>query len=140
MKSTPHQLVKERFGGRSGLVEKLADMVDQHHGDSSTDEVKARLFGLSNKKLLRLYRVEQKVREQYGDRDGLIKHLVDQRSAAGLTADDAYRTKLETLSKARLLDMTRQRFGTKPSKQTPEERLAKKRGRKARARALQKAG
>ncbi len=139
MKPTPHQQVKKSFESRVALVEKLAEMVDKHHGDSSKDHVKSRLMALSNQKLLRLYRVEQKVRERFGDRDGIIKHIVDKRKAAGLTADDAYRAKLETFSKAQLLDMTRMRHADKPKKQTPQERLAKKHGRKQRARAMDKA-
>jgi hypothetical protein len=140
MKPTPHQLVKKNFESRSGLVDKLVDLVDKHHGDSSNEQVKSRLMALSNQKLLRLYRVEQKVRERFGDKDGLIKHILEQRKAAGFTADDALRTKLEGCSKAQLLDMAKQRLPAKPKKQTPDERLAKKRGRKQRARAMDKLG
>ena len=140
MKPTPHQQVKKSFESRGGLVDKLVDMVDKHHGDSTKDQVKSRLMALSNQKLLRLYRVEQKVRERFGDKDGMIKHILDARSAAGYTADDALKTKLETLSKAELLDMTKRRYPEKPKKQTAQQRLAKKRGRKQRARALEKAG
>jgi|SRR5688572_22484408 len=140
MKPTPHQVVKKNFEGRAGLVAKLVDMVDMHHGDTTKDEVKSRLMALSNQKLLRLYRVEQKVRERFGDKDGMIKHILEQRTAAGYTADDTLKTKLENMSKAELLDMTRRRHPAKPKKQTAEERLAKKRGRKQRARALEKLG
>lgn len=140
MRPTPHQTVNKSFESRSALVEKLADMVDKQHDDASTDDVKARLMGLSNKKLLRLYNVEQRVRERFGDRDSLVNHIIEARKAAGLTADDKFREKLEGYSKARLLDMTRQKYGERQTKQTPEQRLAKKRGRKARARALEKAG
>lgn len=138
MRSTPLQTVKKNFESRAELVKQLADLVDRQHGDSSTDEVKSRLMGLSNKKLLRLYQVEQKVREKFGDRDKLIAHIVDARKAAGHTADDSFKAKLETYSKARLLDMTRQTYGERPAKQTPEQRLAKKRGRKQRERAQSK--
>jgi hypothetical protein len=139
MKPTPHQLVKKNFETRAGLVDKLADMVDKQHGDASKENVKSRLMALPNKKLLRLYQVEQKVRERFGDKDGLIKHIVDKRKEAGLTADDALRTRLEGFTKKRLLDMTKQRHDARPAKQTPEQRLAKKRGRKERARAMDKA-
>lgn len=139
MKPTPHQQVKKSFESRASLVEKLAEMVDKHHGDTSTDHVKSRLMALSNKKLLRLYRVEQKIRERFGDKDGLIKHIVDKRQAAGLTADDTFRAKLGALSKAQLLDMSRMRHPERTEKQTPEQRLASKNGRKQRARAMEKA-
>ena len=140
MKPTPHQLVKKSFESRANLVQKLVDMVDKHHGDNTNDEVKSRLMALSNQKLLRLYRVEQKVRERFGDKDGLIKHILEKRKASGFTADDVLKTKLESLSKAQLLDMTKQRLPERPAKQTPEERLKRKRGRKQRARALDKSG
>lgn len=140
MRPTPHQVVTKNFESRSALVDKLADMVDKQRGDSSKDDVKARLMGLSNKKLLRLYNVEQRVRERYGDRDGLVKHIIETRTQAGLTADDSFREKLDGFSKARLLDMTRQKHAPRQTKQTPEQRMAKKRGRKARARAQEKAG
>jgi len=136
MKPTPMQVVKREFGSREKLVEQLADQVDRHPDDGSTDDTKRRLMGLSNQKLLRLYRVEQKVRERFGDREQLVEHLVTTRQKAGHTADDDYRRKLGDCSKARLLDMTRQKLGERPAKQTPEAKLARKRGRKARERAL----
>ena len=138
MKPTPLQNVKKNFESRSKLAETLSSMVDQQHGDSGADAVKARMMGLSNKKLLRLYKVEQTVRERFGDRAGLVKHIMDARKAAGVTADDTFRAKLDSYTKARLLDMTRQKHGTPDPKQTPEERLATKRGRKARERAMSK--
>lgn len=138
MKPTPMQVVNDEFGGREKLVDQLAGMVDRHPDDDSTDDTKKRLNGLSNQKLLRLYRVEQKVRERFGDRDALVEHVISARQKAGHTADDAYRTKLADYTKAKLLDLTRQKLGEKPAKQTPEERLAKKRGRKQRERAQSK--
>lgn len=138
MKPTPMQVVKNEFGGREQLVEQLSTMVDRHPDDGSTEDTKKRLMGLSNQKLLRLYRVEQKVRERFGDREKLVEHIISARQTAGHTADDDYRAKLDGYTKARLLDLTRQRLGEKPAKQTDEQRLAKKRGRKARERALSK--
>jgi len=139
MRKTPFQVVKDSFGGRESLVEKLAGMVDDLHGDGA-DGVKSRLQGLSNQKLIRLYRVEQTVRERYGDRAKLIDHVLGARTKAGLTAGDTYRAKIEKFTKARLLDLTRQKLGEAPKKQTPEQRLASKRGKKERERALSKLG
>lgn len=140
MKKTPMQTVKDKFGGRADLVGKLVSMVDKQHGDDSDDAVRGRLMGLPNKKLLRLYAVEQKVRERFGDKAKLVQHIVDARKAAGHTADEAYKTKIGTFSKARLLDMTHQKLGTKPAKLTPEQKLANKRGKKQLARAKAKIG
>jgi hypothetical protein len=139
MTASPLALVKEKFGGRSGLVDKLAGMVDDLH-DEGADKVRSRLMSLSNAKLLRLYRTEQTVRERFGDRGKLVDHIVSARKTAGLTADDAFRTKLGTFSKGKLLDLARQNHGEAPAKQTPEQKLAAKRGKKARARALAKIG
>lgn len=133
MKPTPLQIVKEKFGGRDALAGELAAMVDKMHGDESTDDVKSRLLGLSNPKLLRLYRVEQTVREQYGDKAKLVDHLIEKRRDAGHTADDTFREKLSGYTKARLLDLTRQKFGARPEKLTPEQKKALKRGKKAKA-------
>ncbi len=138
MKPTPKQVVAEQFGSREKLVDQLVSVVDRHHGDESADETKARLMGLPNSKLLRLYQVEQKVRERFGDRAKLEAHIIESRKAAGHTADADFETKLASYSKARLLDMTRERLGERPAKQTDEERLANKRGRKQRERALSK--
>lgn len=135
MRPTPLQVVKKSFQDRAGLVAKLAEMVDRQRGDSTVEEVKFRLMGLSNKKLLRLYEVEQKVREKFGDREKLLEHIVTVRKAAGLTADETFRQKLGTFSKARLLDLSRTRYGERPAKLTPEQKAAKRRGRKQKERA-----
>ena len=137
MRKTPLQTVKERFESREKLIEQLAGMVDDLHGSG---DLAARLGGLSNQKLLRLYGVEQKVRERFGDRDKLVTHILDARKTAGLTADDDFKNKLEGYSKGRLLDMTRMRHGDRPAKVTPEQKLKSKRGKKQRERALAKIG
>lgn len=138
MKSTPMQVVKNEFGSREKLVDQLAGMVDRHPDDGSADDTKKRLMGLSNQKLLRLYQVEQKVRERFGDRDQLVEQIIEARTKAGHTADDDFKAKLATYSKAQLLDMTRQKLGERPAKLTDEQKLAGKRGRKQRERALSK--
>lgn len=135
MRATPLQTVKKSFENKAKLVEQLAQSVDKQRGDTTPEQVKARLMGLSNKKLLRLYKVEQKVRERFGDREKLLQHIVDARKAGGLTADAAFRTKLETFTKARLLDLANEKHGTKPAKLTAEQKQKAKRGRKAKARA-----
>lgn len=135
--STPLQIVKDKFGGRQKLVEQLSSLVDKQHGDDDA-ATKSRLMGLSNAKLLRLYKVEQAVRERYGDRAKLVSAIVDARKKAGMTVDDGVKTKLAGFTKARLLDLAKMKLGDKPAKQTPAERLAKKRGRKQLERAKSK--
>ena len=138
MKLSPMQQVKKSFESRAKLVEQLVPMVDRQRGDSTDDEVKSRLMGLSNTKLLRLYRSEQAAREKFGDRAKIVAHIVDARKKAGLSHDAKFVGSLERHSKARLLDMTNIKYAPAPKKLTPEERLAKKRGRKERERALSK--
>ena len=131
MKPTPLQTVKKSFGTRADLATQLSTMVDKRNGDETEAQVKSRLLGLSNRKLLRLYRVEQRVREQYGDKSKLVDQLMDARVEAGHTADETLRTKLEGYSKARLLDLTRQKLAPRAQKLTPEQKSARKRGKKA---------
>jgi len=140
MRPSPLQIVKDKFGGRAKLVDQLVSSVDKAHGDENDAAVKSRLMGLSNAKLLRLHGVEQKVREKFGDRAKLITAVVDARKKAGLSVDDAFKGTLTGATKGRLLDLTRQKLADKPAKQTPEQKLAKKRGKKQRARAMTKLG
>jgi hypothetical protein len=140
MRKTPLQTVKEKFDGREKLVAELVGMVDKMHGDDSDAAVKTRLMGLSNQKLLRLYAVEQKVRERFGDKAKLVTHIMDARKKAGLTSDATLQTKLETYAKAQLLDLTRMNHGEPDAKQTPEQRMATKHGKKQIARAKSKMG
>ncbi len=139
MKPSPLQAVKKNFNTRGELVDKLVSMVDRFHGDSSDDDVRSRLMSLSNKKLLRLYKTEQKVREGFGSRDAVIEAIVAARKKAGLTSDADFVKSLESHSKARLLDMTNANHGERPQKQTPEQRMKSKRGKKQRERAKAKA-
>lgn len=135
MRPSPQQIVKKSFETRAKLVAQLVESIDKLRGDTSAEEVKSRLMGLSNKKLLRLHRVEQTVRERFGDREKLVAHIIDARKKGGLTVDDAFRAKLETYPKGRLLDMTHAKHGEAQAKQTPEEKLKAKRGRKQKDRA-----
>lgn len=138
-KPTPLATVKDKFGGRAELVGKLADMVDDLH-DEGDSAVKSRLMGLSNKKLLRLYTIEQAVREKFGDREKLIDHLMAARKTAGLTANDDYKDKLQALSKGRLLDLSKSKLGVAAAKWTPEQKMKSKHGRKQIERAKSKLG
>jgi hypothetical protein len=138
MGASPLEIVKDKFGGRAKLVEELAAMVDKQHGDSTTEAAKSRLMGLSNAKLLRLYRVEQVVRERYGDRAKLVAQVIDARKRAGYTVDDAYRAKLDGFSKARLLDLARAKLPEAEKKKPKAEKLAARRGKKQRARVAAK--
>ena len=135
---SPLQTIKSDFENRENIVSKLVEMVDDLH-DEGAEGLKVRISRLSNKKLLRLYTIENKVREQYGDREKLIDHLIAARKEAGLTADDNYRRVLTGYSKGRLWTL-RDKVAPRAQKLTPEQRLKNKRGRKERERALSKIG
>jgi hypothetical protein len=97
--ASPLVRVKEEFGGKDKLVDKLVGLVDA--GDESKDELRKRLLGAANSKLLRLHVVATKVKQQ-GGHDNLA---VAAATGAGHGKDKDYVTKLESFSNGRLVDM-----------------------------------
>jgi hypothetical protein len=96
---SPLELVNDTFGGKDKLVDKLVGLLES---DESKEDLRKRLLGVANKKLLRLHRVASAVREKYGSRDKLLDQTA---TAIGRAKDKDYRTRLDDLSTARLLDM-----------------------------------
>lgn len=97
--ASPLARVKEEFGGKDKLVDKLVGLVDA--GDESKDDLRKRLLGAANSKLLRLHLVATKVKEQ-GGRDKLAAAAA---SAVGHGKDKDYVAKLGAFSNGRLVDM-----------------------------------
>ena len=97
--NSPLARVKEEFGGKDKLVDKLVGLVDA--GDESKDDLRKRLLGAANSKLLRLHVVATKVKEQ-GGHDQLAAAAA---SGVGHGKDKDYVTKLESFSNGRLVDM-----------------------------------
>ena len=97
--NSPLARVKEEFGGKDKLVDKLVGLVDA--GDESKDELRKRLLGAANSKLLRLHVVATKVKQQ-GGHDQLAAAAA---AGAGHGKDKDYVTKLESFSNGRLVDM-----------------------------------
>ena len=97
--SSPLARVKEEFGGKDKLVDKLVGLVDA--GEESKDDLRKRLLGAANSKLLRLHIVASKVKEQ-GGHDKLAAAAA---LGAGHGKDKDYVTKLESFSNGRLVDM-----------------------------------
>ena len=97
--NSPLARVKEVFGGKDKLVDKLVGLVDA--GDESKDDLRKRLLGAANSKLLRLHVVATKVKEQ-GGHDKLAAAAA---AGVGHGKDKDYVTKLESLSNGRLVDM-----------------------------------
>src|SRR5579871_5214781 len=96
---SPLARVKEEFGGKDKLVDKLVGLVDA--GEESKDELRKRLLGAANAKLLRLHVVATKVKEQ-GGHDKLAAAAA---TSVGHGKDKDYLAKLESFSNGRLVDI-----------------------------------
>ena len=69
LKKAPLARVKEEFGGKDKLVDKIVGVLDA--GDESKDELRKRLLGVANTKLIRLHLVATKTK-QAGGHDKLV--------------------------------------------------------------------
>ncbi|MBU0553810.1 hypothetical protein KKF91_01485 [Myxococcota bacterium] len=99
--ATPLQTVKTQFSDKTALVEKLLPILDRR-ADESANEFKERLMRVSNKKLLRLWAREQRLREEFGSRETLVDRIVDRRLGR---EDRNLRTKLLGMGTGRLLNL-----------------------------------
>jgi hypothetical protein len=99
LKTSPLARVKEEFGGKDKLVDKIVGVLDS--GDESKDELRKRLLGVSNTKLIRLFSVATKTK-QAGGHDKLVATTAEKLNRA---KDKDYVAKLESYSAGRLLDV-----------------------------------
>ena len=99
VKKTPLARVKDEFGGKDKLVDKIVGVLDS--GDESRDDLRKRLLGVSNTKLIRLHLVATKTKEA-GGHDKLVTATAE---SQGRAKDKDYVSKLSGLSNARLLDL-----------------------------------
>src|ERR1700746_342574 len=95
--ASPLARVKEEFGGKDKLVDKLVGLVDG--GEESKDDLRKRLLGAANSKLRRLPLVATKVKEQGGH----DKLAVAAAESVGHGKDKDYVAKLESFSNGRLV-------------------------------------
>jgi len=100
--SSPLSRVKEKFGGKDKLVDQIVGLLGST-GDEPKDELRKRLLGAANRKLIRLHDVATGLK-QHGGHDKLADA-----AAAGLgrAKDKDYVQKLSTYAAGRLLDMVR---------------------------------
>ena len=96
---SPLARVKEEFGGKDKLVDKIVGVLDS--GEESKDELRKRLLGVSNTKLIRLFSVASQTK-QAGGHDKLATVTAEKLNR---TKDKDYVTKLGEFSNGRLLDM-----------------------------------
>ena len=97
-KESPLQTVKRVYGSKDKLVVAVADFARDDNEEKA--EAAQRLANMSNKKLLRMAAMAEKVKG-LGGRDGLVDAVA---SAENRAKDADYISKLKTLSPAMLLD------------------------------------
>jgi hypothetical protein len=99
LKKSPLSRVKDEFGGKDKLVDKIVGVLDA--GDESKDDLRKRLLGVANTKLIRLHAVATRTKQE-GGHDKLASATAER---MGRVKDKDYVTKLETFSNGRLIDM-----------------------------------
>ncbi|MFT6397428.1 MAG: hypothetical protein ACJAYU_002181 [Bradymonadia bacterium] len=104
MKKTPLQLIKDEFGSKEALANKLLPLLDRP-ADEDQGEFERRIRTASNKKLLRLWAAETAVKDQFGTKEKLIEAIVKAKFN-GTNPD--YAARIVKYTKTRLLDMHRQ--------------------------------
>jgi hypothetical protein len=99
LKKSPLARVKDDFGGKDKLVDKIVGALDS--GDEGKDDLRKRLLGVANSKLIRLHAVATRTKEA-GGHDKLVASTAERQNRA---KDKDYVTRLDRFSDARLLDM-----------------------------------
>jgi hypothetical protein len=100
MSKSPAQIVKEKFGEKSKLVEAVQKFVGKDLWVAPENEGKG-LAHVSNAKLLRLLETFNAVSEKFGTRAKLVAAVLE---AEGRGKDAGYQSKLETWPVPRLFD------------------------------------
>src|SRR3954471_12156245 len=100
--TSPLSRVKEKFGGKDKLVDSIVGLLGST-GDEPKDELRKRLLGAANRKLIRLHDVATNLKK-YGGHDKLADAAA---AGVGRAKDKDYVTKLSSYSAGRLLDMVR---------------------------------
>jgi hypothetical protein len=72
--ASPLQIIKDRFGSKEALVDKVLPLLDRNEGETDTD-FRERLLRVSNNKLLRLLEQEETLRRDFGTRAALADKL-----------------------------------------------------------------
>ena len=98
--ASPLARVKEEFGGKDKLVDKIVGLLGSEAGESK-DDLRKRLLGAANKKLIRLHGIATSVKE-HGGHDKLVDATA---ARMGRAKDKDYVEKLGTFSNGRLLDV-----------------------------------
>ena len=105
-KLSPAQIVKKDFGSKKELAAKVMPLIERKETETE-EEFKSRIETLSNKKLLKLFRVGTEVSEGFQTKDALAEALYNRISKEGSKVDNDYLNKLKTFSMGKLLDMNK---------------------------------
>ena len=97
--TSPLARVKQEFGGKDKLVDKIVGLLDA--GDESKDDLRKRLLGAANRKLIRLHGVATQVKSA-GGRDQIAAAAAQE---LGKGKDKDYVAKLGTFSSGKLVDI-----------------------------------
>lgn len=101
-KKSPLQMMKDKFGGKETLVDRLIDVLGAGDDKAAT---KTRLLAISNAKLLRLFQVGSEIKDKFGSKEKLAQAVAE---AAGKAKDSAYVARLVKMAEktpARVLDL-----------------------------------
>jgi hypothetical protein len=110
-KKSPLQRVKDEFGDKEKLVDRLLGVI--HLGGADREAAKAKLLAVSNQKLLRMLDTASEIKSKYGSPEKLVESVA---AALGKAKDRAYVEKLAAMVKrspARVLDLLRSAKKTK---------------------------
>ena len=101
---SPLMEMKEKFGGKETLVDRLLGVLEV---EGEKDAFKTKLLAASNKKLLRLFEVTNEVKQKFGSPERLAEAAA---KALNKAKDQAYVARLTHLAKttpAKVLDLLR---------------------------------
>ncbi|HEX2658073.1 MAG TPA: hypothetical protein VHU40_07380 [Polyangia bacterium] len=129
--TSPLARVKDEFGGKDKLVDKIVGLLGS---DEPKDDLRRRLLGAANSKLIRLHGVASQVKS-VGGREQLAAAAAQE---LGRGKDKDYVTKLGTFSSGKLVDIlqsAKRRNGRAAAKGKAAKPAAKKSAAPAKAKA-----
>ena len=102
-KLTPLQSVLKDFGSKEKLVSQLAAKLEKFEGEGN-DDFNTRLTQVSNKKLLRLWKAQNRLESEFSSKGALVDAIVTLKNPKQAN-DRAFKSKLMNFRATRLLDM-----------------------------------
>ena len=130
----PLAIVKAKFEKKDKLVDVLVGLLSKET-EEPKDDLRKRLLGASNSKLLKLHDAASTVKDKFGgSRASLVEATA---TAQGKAKDKDYVGKLESFSSARLIDI--QKAATRRAKNAASKGAPKPAGKTAAAKPAPKA-